>query len=458
MAKQVWRKGRLLLAGLSGVAALTFLGIWGCGTKGYDDVAAQQSAAASAAAAAAEAAVTTTKVPALIDAATLKQWIDQGKVNNSDPACLDRVVVITSTPTANYTTLHIPGAQLIDSGTQLAVARMDGVATSTSEVPNGPLMDILVQKCGITKNTTLVFTTSKGQSLLNATRAYYTFRLWGFPKTRLKVLNGGDDAWNDAATTGSWDAAYQLTPTVPSVTPSTFSVSNNYNGSTANFNLRTSISQMLALVDGINLGNVPIGATGVSIIDARGGTNATKIQNAIMDDYAKYWTAATGKTGVLKDASAQIVYLTAEGVTAAKSMNYVYCASGHRASVPFFVLDGMLNWPVTNYDGSSQQWGSYVSTATANKVGTAWQTDVVTPGTTINRTFNISGVVPIVPGTSVILDATSNAMFTTISDPRANQELNEDSAYFTRITATTTTPPPTTTGGGSGGGNSGGGC
>ena len=455
MAKQVWRKGRFLLAGLSGIVALTLLAVWGCGTKGYDDVAAQQSAAAAAAAAA----VTTTKVPALIDAATLKQWIDQGKVNNSDSANLDRVVVITSTPTANYTTLHIPGAQLVDSSTQLVMTRMEAVATNTSEVPNGPLMDSLVQKYGINKNTTVVFTTSKGQSLMNATRAYYTFRYWGFPKERLKILNGGDDAWNDAATAGSWDTAYQLTATVPSITKSTFSVRNNYNGSTANFNLRYSIGQMLALVDGVNLGNVPIDTTGISIIDARGGTNATKIQNAIMDDYAKYWTAATGKTGVLKDPSAQITYLTAEGVTAAKSMNYVYCASGHRASVLFFVLDGMLNWPVTNYDGSSQQWGSYVSTATTNKVGAAWQTDVVTPGTTISRTFNISGVVPIVPGTSIILDAASNAMFTTITDPRANQELNEDTTYFTSG-GTTSTAPATGGGAGSGagGGNSGGGC
>ena len=404
MAKQVWKRGRVVLAGACGVVALTLLAFWGCGTSGYDDVAAQRSATA-------DAAVTTTKLPALLD-----------------------------------------------YNTQLVMTRMEGVATNTSEVPNGPAMDALVQKYGIDKNTTVVFTTSKGQSLLDATRAYYTFRYWGFPKARLKLLNGGDDAWNDAAAAGGWDAAYQLTAVVPSITASTFSVRDNYNGSIANLNMRYSIGKMLALVDGINLGNVPIDTTGVSIIDARGGTNATKIQNAIMDDYAKYWSAAAGKTGILKDVSTQIAYLTAEGVTAAKSMNYVYCASGHRASVPFFVLDAMLNWPVTIYDGSSQQWGSYVSTATTNKVGAAWQTDVVTPGTTINRTFNISGVVPIVAGTSIILDAASNAMFTTITDPRANQELNEDAAYFTSGATTSTVPAASSGTGGSTGGNSGGGC
>ena len=141
----------------------------------------------------------------------------------------------------------------------------------------------------------------------------------------------------------------------------------------------------------------------------------------------------------MNNLTAQVAYLAAEGVTAAKAMNYVYCASGHRASVAYFVLDGMLKWPVTLYDGSSQQWGSYVSTATANKVAAVWQTDVVTPGTTINRTFNVTGVTPIVPGTSIILDATANAMFTSIADPRANQELLDDTGYFTG-SSTSTTP------------------
>ena len=320
------------------------------------------------------------------------------------------------------------------------------MGTNTSEIPTGPMVDGWLQRFGITQNTTVVFTVSKGQSLMNATRAYYTFRYWGFPKARLKILNGGDDAWNDAATAGSWSAAYALTTTVPTVTASTFSVRNFYNGSTANFNVRYSIGQMLTLVDSINAGATKIDSTGVAIIDARGGSIPTKIQNAIVDDYNKYWTLATGKTGVMNSVATQTAYLNAEGVSAAKSMNYVYCLSGHRASVPFFVLDGMLNWPVTLYDGSMMQWGSYVSTATANKVAAAWQTDAVSPGTTINRTFNIAGTA-IVPLTYITLDPVANATYTAISDPRANQELNEDKAYFTGSGATTTIP--TTGGGGS---------
>ncbi|KAA0888343.1 selenite/tellurite reduction operon rhodanese-like protein ExtH [Oryzomonas rubra] len=446
MSEKMMKKGRVALTALLAAFAVAALTLWGCGdsgTKGYTDVTAQQAAS-----------ITTTKTAnAAIDPATLKQWMDEGKVNSSNAASLDRVVIVTVAPLANYAALHIPGAQLLNSASELSITRMEGVGTNTSEVLTGQLMDALVQRFGITKNTTVVFTVSKGQSLMNATRAYYTFRYWGFPRERLKVLNGGDDAWNDAATANSWSSDYALTATVPTITASTFSVRNFYTGSTSNFNVRYSIGDMLALVDKINSGTLKTDASGVSIIDARGGVSATTgvyIQNSIEDNYASYWTAATGKTGVLNSPSAQIAYLTAEGVTAAKKMNYVYCASGFRASVPFFVLDGMLTWPVTLYDGSWQQWQSYLSTATANKVAAVWQTDALTSGTTISRTFNGSGAA-LVAGTSITLDAASNAMYTSISDSRANQQLIEDKAYFTSGTSSSTTPS-SGSGGGTGSG------
>ncbi len=301
MSEKMIKKSRVLIAALLGTVMIAALTLWGCGgsggTSSYSDPTAS---------------ITTTKTAsALIEASTLKQWVDEGKVNSTDPANLDKVVIVTVVAATNYASLHIPGSQLLNYSTELAITRMDGVATNTSEVPTGPLMDAMVQRFGITKNTTVVLTVSKGQSLMNTTRAYYTFRYWGFPKERLKILNGGDDAWNDAATAEGWGSAYALTATVPSIAASTFSVRSFYNGSTANFDSRYSIGQMLTLVDNINLNNIKIDTTGVSIIDARGGTNATKIQNAIMDDYAKYWTAATGKTGIMNSQSAQIAYLTA---------------------------------------------------------------------------------------------------------------------------------------------------
>ncbi|NTV48577.1 MAG: sulfurtransferase [Geobacteraceae bacterium] len=436
MSEKIMKKSRVLIAALLGTVMIAALTLWGCGTSSYDDP---------------NASITTTKTAsALIDAATLKQWMDEGKVNNNDPASRDRVVVITVSPAANYAT-HIPGAQLLKSDSELLMTRMEGVATSPTMMLDGSSIDALVKKFCINKNTTIVFSAGKGYNFAHAARAYFTFRYWGFPKERLKFLNGGDNAWEDTATANNWGASYALTTVAPTVTPSTFSVKNFYTGSTTNFNYRYSIGEMLALVDKINAGTVKTDATGVSIMDVRGATLPTVfIQNTALaagvpDDYNLYATIPSGKTAIFKNSDDIKARLVTFGITASKSMNYTYCVSGVRASLAFFVLDGILGWPVTLYDGSWDQWSSYASTATANKVAAAWQTDALSSGTAFSRT---SGSIT-TAGTKITLDPISNAMFTSITDPRANQILNEDKAYFTSGGTTTTT----STGGGGGSGS-----
>ena len=311
------------------------------------------------------ASITTTKTAnALIEPATLKQWMDEGKVNNTDPVYLDKVVIVTVATSAQYTAQHIPQAQLLDSGSQLALTRLDGVGTSGTEVLDGPSMDALVQRLGINGNTTVVFTASKGQNALNPTRAYFTFRYWGFPKNRLKVLNGGEDGWDKAVAANAWAASYALTnAAAPTIAASTFTVRNWYvnNGnSSANFGFRTAIGEMLSVVDRINNGSLRTDVSGVSILDVRGGNPAVYIQTAGVDDYAQYAMSGAGNTSTYKPTSDITARLATFGVTASKSMTYVYCASGHRASSTFFVLDGILGWPVSLYDGSWGQWLSLI--------------------------------------------------------------------------------------------------
>ncbi|MBI5656760.1 MAG: hypothetical protein HZC44_08065, partial [Geobacter sp.] len=192
--------------------------------------------------------------------------------------------------------------------------------------------------------------------------------------------------------------------------------------------------------DDINLGTVTTAATGVPILDVRGGTITTSIANATIDDYNQYGDAIAGTTTKFKSIADLTTRLTAIGVTNAKSRTYVYCASGMRAAVPFFVLDGVMGWPVTMYDGSWNQWGAYI---TANAVNTAWRVDTNTSGTTLPRTTGT-------PTGTLTLDPASNVMYTSITDPRANQILNDDVNYFNAGTTTTTS-----SGGSSGGSSSG---
>jgi 3-mercaptopyruvate sulfurtransferase SseA len=424
---------------LAGALLSTVLALVGCG--GADDKGSYPDPTAS---------ITTTKtVTALIEPATLKQWMDEGKVNNTDPASMDRVVIVTVGTAAQYATQHIPGAQLLNSSTELLMTRLEGVGSMTTMVLDGPSMDSLIQRLCIDGRTTVVFVASKTQNSLNATRAYFTFRYWGFPKERLKVLNGGENGWEAAVATNGWAASHALTTAVPTITPGTYSVRNQYvyNGSsTANFALRTSIGEMLSVVDKINNGSQATDANGVAILDVRGGNPLVYVSNAGVDDYAQYAMSGAGNTSTFKPVAELTARLATFGVTGSKSMIYVYCASGLRAAAPFFVLDGILGWNVSMYDGSWNQWSSYASAATANKVATAWQTDANTAGTAISRT---SGVIA-AAGTSVVLDPTSNAMYSSASDRRANQILNEDKAYFTG--GSSSAPAD---GGGDGGGPSG---
>jgi 3-mercaptopyruvate sulfurtransferase SseA len=433
MSEKIMKKSRVLMATLLGTVMIAALTLWGCGTSSYDDP---------------NASITTTKTAsALIDAATLKQWMDEGKVNSTDPSAKDRVVIVTVATAAQYNTQHIPGSLLLDSGTELNMTRLEGVAPISTMVIDGPSIDNLVKKLCINENTTIVFVASKGQNALNPARAYFTFRYWGFPKERLKILNGGENGWETAATTGTWAASYALNATVPTVTPSTFSVRNLYAGSTTNFNMRTSIGEMISVVDKVNAATLTTGPTGVvSILDARGGAPTTYIANAGVDDFAQYAESAAGSTSTYKATSDLIARLGTFSVTSAKTMNYVYCASGVRASSVFFVLDGILGWPTTLYDGSWNQWSAYrAQTAPAVSPGNAWLITNNSPTTVLPRTTIGAAVLA---GTLTV-DTTANILYTNIADPRANQILNEDKAYFT--SGGTTTAP--STGGGTGGGS-----
>jgi hypothetical protein len=131
-------------------------------------------------------------------------------------------------------------------------------------------------------------------------------------------------------------------------------------------------------------------------------------------------------------------------------MTHVYCASGTRASSTFFILDGILNWPVTMYDGSWNQWSTYyLNTVTvANNLPAAspWRVDINTPNTILPRT---TGTMTTNGATAMALDPVANAMYS-ILDPRANQMKIADLLYITPVVVPPTTPP--TTGGSAGGG------
>lgn len=207
----------------------------------------------------------TTSSATLLAPETLKAWADSGLVNNTTG--FDRVLVLDITSTGTYTTGHIPGAQFVNSN-DIYQIREEGVATDVNMVLDGPHMDALIQKYGIDKNTTIVFTSGgsspSASSVLTATRAYWTFRYWGFPKERLKVLDGINF---------SWAATYGLT-TAPSppITPSTYSVKNN---ATLRAGLRTSLGDMINVAEGKVANAIPVDMRSVPTDGSYAGKRAS---------------------------------------------------------------------------------------------------------------------------------------------------------------------------------------
>jgi 3-mercaptopyruvate sulfurtransferase SseA len=203
----------------------------------------------------------------LISPETLKAWSNSGVVNSTG---YDRVVILDVTSQATYNAGHIPGAQFLNSG-DLYQNRQEGPAIDVNMSLDGQHMDAMIQRYGIDKNTTIVFTTGttgtrSASTVLSATRAYWTFRYWGFPKEKLKVLDGINFAW---------EAAYGLTTDPsPSPTPSTYSVKNNASLRT---DLRASLGDMINVAEGKVANAVPVdmrsAPTDGSYVGKRGSTS-----------------------------------------------------------------------------------------------------------------------------------------------------------------------------------------
>ncbi len=248
---------------LAAVSMLLFLipfSMNSCSTKSYDTPLTAQTTAT------------------LLSPETLKTWIDAGIVNSTG---FDRVVILDVTSSTVFNAGHIPGAQLANNA-DINMNRQEGPAVDINMNADGQHMDSFIQKFGIDQNTTIVFTsgaTSPGASaVLSATRAYWIFRYWGFPKEKLKVLDGINF---------SYGALYGLTTDAsPAPVPSTYSVRNNARLRT---DLRASLADMIKVAEGKVANAVPIdmrtAATSGSYSGRRGSTQGVFSPRSTSPDF-----------------------------------------------------------------------------------------------------------------------------------------------------------------------------
>lgn len=132
---------------------------------------------------------------------------------------------------------HIPGAFFVRVSTDINARRNDGVINIGRQVATKSITDGVLQRTGIDEATLIVIT---GNSMQVMGRLYWQYRYWGFPRGRLKVLNGTLD---DYAALG-----YTLTRT-PTAEPeaSTYSVC-DLDQSTSVDKFRASLEEMRNVV------------------------------------------------------------------------------------------------------------------------------------------------------------------------------------------------------------------
>lgn len=407
----------------------------------------------------------------LIEADTLKAWMDAGLVNAADS--FNGKVVILDYASAD-TALRIPGACKVATG-ELAATRLEGIAETGTLVPTGAMMDAVIQRLGIDQNTTIVFTAS---TFFQATRAHFIFRYWGFPRERLKVLNGGNGAWSAAVAANAWGPEYALTDVVPSPAPSTYSVRNL---GTLRDDLRYSIGEMITEV-------VPALQAGTMLhLDALGPAHAegtaTNLTTDLID--TSTWVVFEGRIAgsqPLAQASLldggryrpvdQIVPLFEAAGWEPGLPTTTACRAGVSCTILFFALEEILGSPGYVYDGSWGQWGMYSDSAanrglipdTLDVVRAAWATDQYTisgplAAPVADPVYNL-GATKVVNNVNVILEAedisslliNNSVLFGTNgpADPRTNQVENEDREYITTPPSSGSAPGPVSGGGGGG--------
>jgi len=291
-------------------------------------------------------------VDVMIDPATLMGWVDGGY---SDPEGYGytKMVVLHVDSATGYGAGHVPGAFNLNTAVDLSKTRNNGIADTVSQVADRDQMDALIQRTGIDANTVIVFTTSPGNfNMMNLGRAYFNFRYWGFPKERLRILDGN--------TTTHYAAVDDLSTTTPADVVSAYSVCDLVQDSSVD-EVRASYEEMfdvagddddltvIADARSADEYNGVIGKTSVG-----GGAYVAFEGHARTAEHQEYVTLLSD--GKLLPEADLMDAMTAIGADATTTV-YTYCRTSWRAAVNFMALDAVLNWPVKIYDGAWIQWG-----------------------------------------------------------------------------------------------------
>lgn len=246
-------------------------------------------------------------------------WLEKN-LKNAD------VLLLDMSPTQIYTAKHIPGAVSVDLYTyglqEMLVADMEQ----------------LYQSWGISSGKKIVMYDQGGT--MGATRQFFSLYYYGFPAKDLLILDGGLFKWQEKGL-----------PVTKDITPAP--KRGSFTIKKLNEDVRVKLPEFLT-ASGDPVNNVLLEALGANwhFGEVLAFDRAGHIPYAILLPSADYYNP--DKT--FKSAEEIRGMLTYLGI-GPKQQIYTHCGGGVAASVPFFALKFILNWPkVKLYTESQMGW------------------------------------------------------------------------------------------------------
>jgi 3-mercaptopyruvate sulfurtransferase SseA len=297
-------------------------------------------------------------VEVMVSNATLNGWVTGGYSDPQGHGYTKMVVLHVDFSKGNYDAGHVPGAFFMAHPADLTSTRNNGIADTISQVATMAQMDALIQRTGIGADTVVVVTTSPGGfNMMNLGRAYFNFRYWGFPKERLRILDGN---------TALYGAEYALSTVTPAPVASIYSVCRLRQVDTVD-EVRASYEEMLAVAGDDDASTVVADAR--SADEYNGVMGKTTVTSSVPTHVAfeghvrtaehQEWSTLTSGGRLLPE-DELIDAMAAIGASPTTTV-YTYCKTSWRAAVNFMALDAALGWPVKIYDGAWIQWGQMAS-------------------------------------------------------------------------------------------------
>jgi thiosulfate/3-mercaptopyruvate sulfurtransferase len=250
-----------------------------------------------------------------------------------------RIAEVNYDPNSNYLIAHIPGAVLIDWGSDISDP------LSKDILPKERCEEFL-QTLGVNNDTTLILYSDFGN--LFATFAFWVFKYYGFQDVR--IINGGRRKW--------LEEGMPIDANIPDYPRGNFKASEPDKSIRA---LMPDVKEALGSPNKILVDvRSPKEYAGELAAPPEYPTERAMRGGHIPSAVNIPWNRTLNRDGTFKSADELRKLFESTGIATDKEI-IAYCRIGERSSQMWFVLKYLLGYPdAKSYDGSWMEWGNVI--------------------------------------------------------------------------------------------------